>query len=98
MHEINTDNAAPIRQRCYNQSPQITSEVNRQIDEQLRNDQIEESHAIWNSPIVVVKKRVGSLRIYVDYRKLNSVTEEISYPLPTMTAVMGMYINHHGSR
>ena len=88
MHAINTGNAAPIRKRCYNQSPQITSEVNQQIDEQLTIGLIEESNAIWNLPIVIVKKKDGSLCTCVDYRKLNLVTEDISYPLPTMTVVL----------
>ena len=40
MNEIDTGDAAPIRQRCYNHTPHITSEINRQIDEQLGNGQI----------------------------------------------------------
>ena len=75
MHEINTGNAAPIRQRCYNQPPQITSEINRQIDEQFRNSPTEEVNAVWNSIIMVTKTKDHNLRICLDYRKLNSTTE-----------------------
>lgn len=34
------------------------------------------------SPIVLVRKKSGALRIYVDYRKLNAKTKPDQYPLP----------------
>jgi hypothetical protein len=36
----------------------------------------------WGSPILFVDKRDGTIRLCVDYRKLNEVTIKNKHPLP----------------
>jgi len=80
-HRIETGDAAPVRQKFYHQSPQTNAEINRQLDEMLQTDIIEESHSMWQSPVVMVKKKNGQLRFAIDYRKLNAVTKQFTFPL-----------------
>ena len=42
---------------------------------------IRRSHSPYSAPVVIVKKKDGTHRFCVDYRKLNKITKPNSYPL-----------------
>jgi hypothetical protein len=42
------------------------------------------------SPIVVVPRKNGKLKIYVDFKKLNKVTKKNPYPLPFFDEVLNI--------
>jgi len=46
--------------------------------------------ATWLSPIVVVPKKNGKLKIYINFRKLNIATKKDLYPLPFITEVLNI--------
>ena len=49
---------------------------------------IQPSNSPWVSPIVLVKKKDGGLRICVDYRALNSLTKADRFPLPRIADLL----------
>ncbi|GBM95150.1 Transposon Ty3-G Gag-Pol polyprotein, partial [Araneus ventricosus] len=82
QHRINTGNHPPIKQYPRRLPLAKKEEAERLVKEMVDNGIIEESSGPWASPIVLVKKKDGSTRICVDYRKLNEITIKDSYPLP----------------
>lgn len=60
----------------------LEDKVENLIKDLLKKDIIKESTSPWNSPIVVVPKKDGGIRMCIDYRKLNAVTERPIFPIP----------------
>ena len=80
--EINTNNEKPIKMRPYRVPYAQQETVNKLIDDMLLNKIISKSKSPWASPLVIVKKKDGSDRFCVDYRKLNGITVKDNYPVP----------------
>ena len=57
-------------------------EVHGLLDKMLKRDIIEEAHSPWSSPIVLVRKKDGSTRFRVNFRKMNNLTKKDAHPLP----------------
>jgi len=75
--------ATPVRQPTQRLGPEKEKEVSRQVQKLLDHDIIEPAHSAWSSPVILVRKKDGSWRFCVDCRKLNSLTMQDAYPLPS---------------
>ena len=71
-----------ISKRPYRMPAKDLEEIKTQIKELLDKGYIRPSSSPWGSPVLLVKKKDGSLRMVVDYRGLNEVTIKNKYPLP----------------
>ena len=73
QHSIETGSSQPVRQQSrrlpFHQKPV----VRKLLDSMLSRDIIEPSHGPWASPVVLVKKKDGSIRFCVDFRKVNEL-------------------------
>ena len=92
QHVINTE-GPPIKQAPRRLPFNRRQEVKEMVDKMLQQQIIEPAHGPWSSPIVLVKKKDGSTRFCVDFRRLNSITMKDAHPLPriddTLDALSG---------
>ncbi|KAK3715036.1 hypothetical protein QZH41_002685 [Actinostola sp. cb2023] len=81
-HKIRTVDDEPVCQPYRRIPPNQYQEVREHIKKLLDRNIIRESYSPFASPIVLVRKKNGSLRLCVDYRKLNEKTVKDAFPLP----------------
>jgi len=66
----------------YRLNPEKADALKQELNKLLDLGIIEESSSPWASPIVMVPKPDGTLRLCTDFRKVNSVTVPDPFPLP----------------
>ena len=81
-HNIVTGDAQPIRQPVHRLPVCQRGELKSLRDDMEEKEVIRPSHSPRASPIVLVRKKDGSQRFCVDYRKLNAVTQKDAHPIP----------------
>ena len=72
----------PISVAPFQMAPVELKELNLQLQELQGKGFIRLSTSPWGAPVLFVKKKDGTLRLCVDYWKLNRVTVKNKYPLP----------------
>jgi hypothetical protein len=74
--------AQPISVAPYRMSPVELRELKSQLEDLLRKHFIRPSVSPWGAPVLLVKKKDGTMRLCIDYRQLNKVTIKNKHPLP----------------
>ncbi|GJS37995.1 putative reverse transcriptase domain-containing protein [Tanacetum coccineum] len=74
--------ATPVVKLPYRLAPSEMQELSEQLQELQDKGFIRPSHSPWGMPVLFVKKKDGSFRMYIDYRELNKLTIKNRYPLP----------------
>ena len=80
-HAIET-HGPPLCQPYQRQNPAVRREEMMQVQQMLSSNVIRPSNSPWASPVVMVRKKDGSLRFCVDFRQLNAATVKDAHPLP----------------
>jgi hypothetical protein len=80
-HHIPTS-GPPIASQPYRVGPQSREVIDKEVKRMMDMDVIEPVAGPWPSPVVLIPKPDGSIRLCVDYRRLNAVTKNDSYALP----------------
>ena len=72
--------APPVAKAPYHHSFTQNVELHNQLNDLLKKDYIRLSKSLWGAFVLFVKKKDGSLRLYVDYQRLNNLTiKKISF-------------------
>ncbi len=81
-HRIDLVSDVPFRERSRPIRSSDVEDARRHIQQLLDAQIIRESHSCYASPIVLVRKKSGDIRLTVDYRKLNKLTVRDAHSLP----------------
>ena len=87
---IRTGSQSPVRSHPYRIPPMWKDDVKAQIDKLLEWGIIRPSTSPWSSSIVTAKKKDGGVRICVDYRAVNAVTDPDPYQMPLIDEILEM--------
>ncbi|GJY79651.1 putative reverse transcriptase domain-containing protein [Tanacetum coccineum] len=73
--------AAPVARAPYRLAPAEMQELSTQLQELSDRGFIRPSSSPWGAPVLFVKKKDSSFRMWIDYRELNKLTVKNRYPL-----------------
>ena len=87
-HVIELMKDEPFKERFRRIAPPLVDEVRQHIQEMLDSGTIRPSQSPWCNAMVQVRKKDGSLRFCIDFRRLNARTKKDAYPLSRMQETM----------
>jgi hypothetical protein len=82
----------PISMAPYRMSTSELDQLKKQLEDLLEKKFIRPSVSPWGAPVLLVKKKDGSMRLCIDYRRLNQVTIKNRYPLPRIDDLMDQLV------
>ena len=90
---MNMKDETPV-QKQYRRIPKpLYPETKQYLEDLLNRQWIRQSSSSYASPVVIVRKKCGAMRLCIDYRELNKRTVPDKYPLPR---IQEMLDNLHG--
>ncbi|MCG8625304.1 MAG: reverse transcriptase, partial [Proteobacteria bacterium] len=72
----------PFKERFRRIAPHNVEEVRQHVQEMLDGGAIRPSQSPWCNAVMLVRKKDGSLRFCIDFRRLNARTKKDSHPIP----------------
>ena len=81
-HEIHLENDQPFKEPYRRVPPALIQEVREHLKEMLDIGAIRNCKSPFSSNVVIVRKKDGTIRFCIDYRKLNQRTVKDAYAIP----------------
>ena len=85
---IDVCGAVPIEQRPYRVPDKLKDKDAKEIQKLKDAKIIEESDSTWASPMIPVVKPNGDIRVCVDFRRVNQVTRQDHFYIPTLHDIL----------
>ena len=90
--KLKDPDATPFKEQFRRIPPPQVYEVREHLQLMLDAGAIQPSNSPWCNAVVLVRKKDGSLRFCIDFRKLNSLTKKDSHPLPRICETLDSLI------
>ena len=81
-HEIKLGDETPFKEPYRRVPPSLTQEVIEHLKEMLEIGAIRNSKSPFSSNVVIVRKKDGTIRLCIDYTKLNQRTIKDAHAIP----------------
>ena len=85
---IKTKEALPISSMPYRVPDRMKEGVRQEVNKLVEMGVVIPSTSPWASPIVPVPKSDGSIRLCIDYRRINAITEADPYYMTTLEEIL----------
>ena len=82
------EGSAPVISRAHQINPILAKEVDATLKQYLAAGLIQHSTSPYSSPLVVIPKKSGGVRIAVNYKKLNKISSLSQLPIPRVDQVL----------
>ncbi|GMJ10271.1 hypothetical protein HRI_004696300 [Hibiscus trionum] len=89
VHRVNLlDDQQIVKVKPYRYPASQKDEIEKQVREMIETGIIRYINSSFSSPIVMVKKKDGSWRLCVDYKRLNQLTVKDKFPMPIIEELL----------
>ena len=87
-HDVVLKSEIPVAKKAYMLPYSLREKVKQEIDNMVEAGIAEKSSSPYASPIVIVPKKDGTIRLCVDYRQLNEITIFDPQPMPKLEDII----------
>jgi len=82
------ENTKPIKGKIFNHSREAKADIDRQVNQLLKDGHIVRSCSPYTAATLLVKKKTGEMRLVQDFRDVNRVIEDDFFPPPTFSEIL----------
>jgi len=88
LYSVDTGSAQPICRKPYRTALHFKPKLEEHIQQLLKDGIIRPSTSPWSSPVLTIPQKNGGVRLCVDFREINKLLPQDSYPLPLINDLL----------